>query len=461
MQSEKIVFTPVSRGLQSFPATGRGRVSTDSDGHHTLIAWLRAVRQSAGEPSLRTIAANTAYSHTTVAKVLNGAMVPSWPVVRDIAVALDADVAHARRLWDGVASDGMDPPPDLDTSTPATPTSSWRVALAVWYLIAATAVSALAVMLAIDPDPGRTTAAADISALAFAVAAIIILATRAFWCRKNGHRSAATFFAIMTAAISGWLVGHVLWAFARTVRDEPVPLGHLHDVAYLWMPLFATVALWRSSRALGVGRPMGRIDNAATLLCMFCGIYLAALTLLTALGDGHADAWTNVYALRPSADILLAMLAFAPIVYGRRLTSSAVLSAAFLAAATSDTGYMILRADPDIEALPSASAVGHILFLALISTFALLARPVQEPFRSPRPISGLPMHPTTIASAVAAISLLVAVTCALWIRFHTEGPIQATATVLVVVAAAAFGLSYVARSFLEHAPLAERSPEVR
>jgi hypothetical protein len=93
-------------------------VSTDP--LRDLVLALRQLHRYAGEPSSREIAKATNYSHTAVAKAMNGDRCPSWPVLRAIVGSLQGNEDRFRELWVAVrdtaaplAQDG-DPMPIID-----------------------------------------------------------------------------------------------------------------------------------------------------------------------------------------------------------------------------------------------------------------------------------------------------------------------------------------------------------
>ena len=66
---------------------------TNRDMDHRLQEHLAHARAQSGSPSLRAIAERTDYSHTTVAKAFTPAVTGlSWPVVEQVAAAVDADL---------------------------------------------------------------------------------------------------------------------------------------------------------------------------------------------------------------------------------------------------------------------------------------------------------------------------------------------------------------------------------
>jgi hypothetical protein len=98
--------------MQTFP-----EVKVSPDPLRDLVLALRKLHRYAGEPSTRDIAKAINYSHTTVAKAMNGDRCPSWPVLRAIVRGLQGDEDHFRELW--VAVRDIDAPLAQDgTSIP-------------------------------------------------------------------------------------------------------------------------------------------------------------------------------------------------------------------------------------------------------------------------------------------------------------------------------------------------------
>jgi hypothetical protein len=63
------------------------------DPSHTIHLWLQYLHAEAGQPSYRTIAAQSSTSHTTVAQLLSGRRATggtTWGVIASIAAALGA-----------------------------------------------------------------------------------------------------------------------------------------------------------------------------------------------------------------------------------------------------------------------------------------------------------------------------------------------------------------------------------
>ncbi|WP_051750303.1 NBR1-Ig-like domain-containing protein [Phycicoccus jejuensis] len=62
---------------------------------------LRAVREAAGTPSYRAMAARSrAISHTTLHEAVRGHRLPTWETVREYVRACDADLGATRTAWD-------------------------------------------------------------------------------------------------------------------------------------------------------------------------------------------------------------------------------------------------------------------------------------------------------------------------------------------------------------------------
>jgi transcriptional regulator with XRE-family HTH domain len=73
---------------------------------NTIAEHLQAWRMSAGKPGTREIAVCAGVSHSTVAGVLSGARLPSWPVLERIAACLGGDSGELRSLWAAAKTGG-------------------------------------------------------------------------------------------------------------------------------------------------------------------------------------------------------------------------------------------------------------------------------------------------------------------------------------------------------------------
>ncbi|MFJ5122067.1 Scr1 family TA system antitoxin-like transcriptional regulator [Kitasatospora sp. NPDC088548] len=81
--------------------------------HETLTALLLALREAAGQPPLRKLAADTGISTSTLSRVLRGRGSPPWRVVDAMARALDAsadDLKALRRLWEADLAESIGAP---------------------------------------------------------------------------------------------------------------------------------------------------------------------------------------------------------------------------------------------------------------------------------------------------------------------------------------------------------------
>ena len=77
----------------------------DDAASRALVEAVRVMRAQAGQPSLRDIAERVSatslgtLSHNTVASLLRGEAIPSWPHVQAIVTALGGDPATVREQW--------------------------------------------------------------------------------------------------------------------------------------------------------------------------------------------------------------------------------------------------------------------------------------------------------------------------------------------------------------------------
>lgn len=67
--------------------------------HETLLSALDTLRRSIGRPSARDIARAAGCSHVTASAAFTGRLVPSWPTLRRIVLALEGDLDDIRPLW--------------------------------------------------------------------------------------------------------------------------------------------------------------------------------------------------------------------------------------------------------------------------------------------------------------------------------------------------------------------------
>ncbi|HSF34813.1 MAG TPA: AAA family ATPase [Nocardioides sp.] len=67
--------------------------------HRDLVVELHGLHHRAGWPSLRTLAARTGVSHTTVSKVFSAPALPTWGTLELLVEAMDGDTGEFHRLW--------------------------------------------------------------------------------------------------------------------------------------------------------------------------------------------------------------------------------------------------------------------------------------------------------------------------------------------------------------------------
>ncbi|GAA1458578.1 hypothetical protein GCM10009619_16420 [Williamsia maris] len=378
---------------------------TERDSVHTLLEHLMDARRAAGSPSLRTIAARTDYSHTTVAKAFTDAVsTMSWPVVAAVGVAVDADAALTRRLW---SQNGASGPVPVDT-IPRTqaPTAT----LVAWCGLLLTGGVAIAVMQAVDRNVAHTTFVTDLVQAVFAAIATAAFVRRAHQARTAGERRTTAFFAALAAGTLAWTAGQVAWFVARNLDHQPIPSGHLHDVGFLLMPVGVGVAMWMRGGDYGLTLAYRPWQRALSLVCMAAATYAAMILLLT-LADLPVDGFILIAALYPTGDVTLALMALSPLICGYRVVGSVVLATALLGAAASDIGYLMMKADTETQMMPAAAALGYIAFTIVLTIYAFIAQ--RLPAR-PRPtLRWESLTITTVHDAGTAGCALLAVGFAL------------------------------------------------
>lgn len=93
---------------------------------------LRAVREAAGTPSYRAMAARSrAISHTTLHEAARGHRLPTWETVREYVRACDADLEAARTAWDAAHHVVAPACPGQDRPAPGAPPTPSAVEPAV------------------------------------------------------------------------------------------------------------------------------------------------------------------------------------------------------------------------------------------------------------------------------------------------------------------------------------------
>ncbi|GAA2424662.1 helix-turn-helix transcriptional regulator [Streptomyces glaucus] len=140
---------------------------------------LRSLQQQSGR-TLRSLEAQVRISDSSLSRYFRGETVPSWPVVRDLCQALDADPTQYRALWEAAAPTRHDEPAtaamstagDSDeaagSSTASRPARRRRlrgpwsrrriIATAAAPIVAGGLVTGLLLLLSIQDGPGTTPA---------------------------------------------------------------------------------------------------------------------------------------------------------------------------------------------------------------------------------------------------------------------------------------------------------------
>ncbi len=316
----------------------------DGDMDHKLLEHLASARARNGAPSLRAIAERTDYSHTTVAKAFTPAATSlSWPVVEQVAVAVGADVAVARRLW---TADG----PMSAVAGPQA-RSQWQMSvLVVWCGLLLSGGVAIAVMQSVDRDTARSTMITDLVLSIVAAVAAVAFVIRA---RRAAGTRTRRYFLCLSAGMGAWTVAQMLWFVERDVADQPLPASHLHDVFWLAAPVAIGIGLHMRAGDYGLARTYRMWQRAMSLICL-AGASYAAVTLLLVTVGFTVRGEVLVFLLYPAADLTLAAMALIPLVCGHRVIGSMLLVTAFLAAAASDIGYVMLRAEPRTQTTRAA-----------------------------------------------------------------------------------------------------------
>ncbi|WP_167462448.1 helix-turn-helix domain-containing protein [Nocardia brasiliensis] len=433
-------------------------MEADNDAHHQLTHYLAAARQSRGAPSLRAIANETHYSHTTIARVFNpDAPLPSWPIIEQVARTLGADESRAQELWDRASARTTTATArPKRTATGEPPAPALRIGLLLLGLALCVTMVVIAVVQAVDTNEKHTLAITDLSQILFGSSAVAILMVRVWLFRKLGDRLNTVHFGLLLAAVTAWTCGQVAWFVARNIHAQGIPNGHLHDIGFLSMPVFAAAAMWIRARRLGIASVRNDVDNAVTYFCMLGGAYAAVLWLLVVLNRDVGSPITLVFALYPATDFTLSLAALGPLICGRRIVGSVFLATALLAAAASDIGYLLLNTSPGAQGYPPAAGLGYIAFTAILAVYALITQPLPATNRLPRAIYGIPAHPGIIVTAITGLMATVATTATvLTLRHSPPAPLATTLTTISILTTLAIAIAYLYR---ERAADGENAP---
>ncbi|MFD0318092.1 RICIN domain-containing protein [Streptomyces flavalbus] len=94
-----------------------GKVSPDGDPARALGGALRALQQRSGR-TLRALEDEVRISDSSLSRYFRGSTVPPWSTVRDLCVALKADPAEYRALWEAANRSQAAAPPPAPTADP-------------------------------------------------------------------------------------------------------------------------------------------------------------------------------------------------------------------------------------------------------------------------------------------------------------------------------------------------------
>jgi len=90
---------------------GLARPQVPPGAQRALVDALHALHHEAGWPSLRWLAREAGFSHTTVSTVFSSPRLPSWGVLELLVEAMDGDVGEFHDLW--LTASSVDPAPPL------------------------------------------------------------------------------------------------------------------------------------------------------------------------------------------------------------------------------------------------------------------------------------------------------------------------------------------------------------
>ncbi|MCZ4549622.1 hypothetical protein [Gordonia rubripertincta] len=412
----------------------------DSDTDQTLADCLDRARKAQGSPSLRAIAARTDYSHTTVAKAFSQHVGDlSWPVIEQVGLAVGADPVMLHQLWVGA---GEQPDVIVEAGND-TNSRAQHLPLVLWIVVLFCGAIAMGVMQAIDDNVAHTTFIADLVQIVFMTGTTVILVKRAIDAHDNNDRPSTLFFSLLALGAASWASGRLMWFVERQLLHDDMPTGLLAGSGFFMMPICVGAALWMSSGLHGAGNWRRPWRSAVTCVGLVACPYTLAILLLTALGL-RTDGLILLYAILPAADIALAMMALAPMLCGYRIFGSAVSVIGLLAAAASDVGYLLLRADPEVTVYPPTAALGYVVFTIAFSVYALISRPLPASIRPVIPLGPKWLHAQDIVAVGTGISCVVALGCAASvIRMTTEedvGVVMFLVTIFVGSALALLGI---------------------
>ncbi|WP_141216466.1 hypothetical protein [Rhodococcus sp. 14-2483-1-1] len=432
-----------------------------------LTGHLNSAREAIGSPSLRAIAAATDYSHTTVAKAFTIQSAGlSWAVIEQVCASVNADRTVAQQLWcaanpgaeaappDAVDASDADSSaqgedraasrPELPSTVPDTSGTTGssiplvlRMRLVVWAGLLFCGGVGLVVVQAVNGDGGRMSMLTELVQPVFVAVAAALFGRRALEFTRAGDRLNVVFFSLLTAGSLAWMLGSVSWLVERYPMHRSIPTGPLFDLFFVASYLCAGAALWIRAERYGLARWRRRWHNAVTGVVLVAGPYALSILLLSIL-HLRSDAMVLLYALHPAADIALAIAALSPMIHGHRILGSAVLATAFAAAALSDIGALVLRADPGTTTVPSAAALGYVAFAIILSVYAVIARPLPSTVVDRVPVRREWLDPRDTVAVVTAVAAVVALVAAALVLSRTSATdIEVVMIALTAVTASA------------------------
>ena len=330
---------------------------------------LRQLRLRKGQPSLRTIAQKTGWSHATVGRALNCETVPRLDVIEAITQRLDGDVDRMRQLWMRCMDVGprvSEAPDEPEEAAPQAPRDNAFPALAAGVALFLFVVIAAALSFFAPRSPDADKAVTNIALAAFGAAAS--LAWFASFSRRGDKRSLW-----LALAMAGW----TLWRVRALLVDEigPLPVApSIVDYLSLLLPLFMLPGL-----AAALPR---RFDQKNVLGWAF--VAAIAVSALAALAVGSfTEPSTNeifVRALRVSTDIAMFAIAF---LAGRseRSWESHFISFALAALVLADVLLTVsfLMPQPNLLAFQAALCYLAFALLMVVAASSVLAPGTKTP----------------------------------------------------------------------------------
>ena len=379
-----------------------------------LVVELAALRERAGGPSLRTVAAAAGCSHTTVSKCFAQERKPvSVHTLHGICGALGADeaeTARCRALWK--IAKGAGETPSVEPPQALKRLSAANVPLMVGvFCFGLLLVLVVVVVVSARPgEIGRNQLIVDIAQLAFISPAPILFGVSAW---RNRRQALFKSFLLISVGTFGWTIGQLMWTIKHNVYAETVPALNFANVAYYLLPLFGIPALWLRARHYGtVG------ENIVSLASGLAILSFAALTATLSLVYTPAllsDLNLAIALFYPATGLMLTVLSALQAVKLRIDMKAIILAVGFGALTLSDTAYVIITSDPRSPGLPVGTTVGYMVFGVAMTVSALF--PTRTAPVASASSSGADLPPFRLAlQGVAMIAALAVVGLLLWHR---------------------------------------------